>query len=238
MRRRSQTIHVACQKDGASLPVPSGKRLAFVMRMRRFLLLFTAVCGTVVTPLRVSAQWMPLRRQLADTIVLRDSVAAIGPVAPTSAASAMGAKARARIDSVVAMARAQLDKRYRFGGETPKGFDCSGLVRYVMAALDVSLPRTAREQARVGEEVPTDTAQLRPGDLLLFGRKGRVTHIGIYVGDGRMVHASTKAHRVVERPLLRKPAPGIAPWIGARRLLATTDTLTVAPRRDSLPNGG
>ncbi|HEX8851624.1 MAG TPA: C40 family peptidase [Gemmatimonadaceae bacterium] len=211
--------------------------------MRRFLLLFTVICGAIVTPLSVSAQWMPMRRQLADTIILRDSVVATAPVAPavakpSSAASAMGAKARARIDSVVAMARAQLDKRYRFGGETPKGFDCSGLVRYVMAALDVSLPRTAKEQARVGAEVPTDTAQLRPGDLLLFGRKGRVTHIGIYVGEGRMVHASTKAHRVVERPLLRKPAPGIVPWIGARRLLATTDTLTVTPRRDSLPNGG
>lgn len=212
------------------------------MRMRRSILVFTVTCGTLVAPMSVSAQWLPARRLVADTIVLRDSVATFGPTAPVSkpvsAASAMGAKARARIDSVVAMARAQLDKRYRFGGETPKGFDCSGLVRYVMAALDVSLPRTAREQARIGEAIPMDTAQLRPGDLLLFGRKGRVTHIGIYVGGGRMVHASTKAHRVVERPLLRKPAPGIVPWIGARRLLATTDSLTVSPRRDSLPNGG
>ena len=203
------------------------------------------MCGTFAVPVSAVAmpQWLPARRLAADTVVLRDSLATITPASPTigspsSAASVMGAGARARLDSVVAMARAQLDKRYRFGGESPKGFDCSGLVRYVMAALNVQLPRTAREQARIGEVVPTDTAQLRPGDLLLFGRKGRVTHIAIYVGDGRMVHASTKAHRVVERPLLRKPAKGIPPWIGARRLLATTDSLKVPPRRDSLPDGG
>lgn len=215
------------------------------MRMRRSFFVLTVTCGTFAAPVSAVAmpQWLPAQRLVADTIVLRDSVATIAPAtptvaSPTSAASMMGAKARARLDSVVAMARAQLDKRYRFGGETPKGFDCSGLVRYVMAALNVPLPRTAREQARVGEAVPADTAQLRPGDLLLFGRKGRVTHIAIYVGDGRMVHASTKAHRVVERPVLRKPAKGIPPWIGARRLLAGGDSLTVAPRRDSLPNGG
>ena len=97
-----------------------------------------------------------------------------------------------------------------------------------MRALDFSLPRTAREQATAGVPVPTDTAQLRAGDLLLFGRKGKVTHIGIYVGNGRFVHASTGAHRVVERPLLRKPARGIVPWIGARRLFATADDSATA----------
>ena len=91
-----------------------------------------------------------------------------------------------------------------------------------------SLPRTAREQARIGTAVATDTAQLRAGDLLLFGKRGKVTHIGIYVGDGEFVHASIKAKRVVERPLLRKPAPGILPWIGTRRLFAMPDDSTLA----------
>ena len=190
--------------------------------------------------------------QPVDSFAVRDSaVIAVPPSrvaaapatprpTPLSAASMIGARTRARIDSVVALARAQLNTRYRLGGESPKGFDCSGLVRYVMAALAISLPRTAREQARTGTAIPTDTSKLRPGDLLLFGTRGKVTHIGIYVGDGYMVHASTKAKRVVERPLLRKPAPGIKPWIGARRLLAGDDSLppSFLPRRDSLPNGG
>ena len=139
-------------------------------------------------------------------------------------------KVCARLDSVVAVARAQLGIRYRLGGESRRAFDCSGLVQYVMHALDYSLPRTAREQAKLGAAVPTDTAQLRAGDLLLFGKKGKVTHIGIYVGNGQFVHASIKAKRVVERPLLRKPAPGIVPWIGARRLIAMPDDSTLALR--------
>jgi cell wall-associated NlpC family hydrolase len=151
-----------------------------------------------------------------------------GILSGSTAARSMGARSRARLDSVVAVARAQLGTRYRLGGETPRAFDCSGLVQYVMRALDFSLPRTAREQATVGVAIPTDTAQLRAGDLLLFGKKGKVTHIGIYVGDGRFVHASTGAHRVVERPLLRKPARGIVPWIGARRIIAMPDDTTLA----------
>jgi cell wall-associated NlpC family hydrolase len=213
---------------------------------RSFLPLVLA--STLVVPVGVTAQG----RAVVDSFAVRENSVLIVPppslapraraaaASPLAAASAMGTRARARLDSVVALARAQLDTRYRFGGESPKGFDCSGLVRYVMAALDVALPRTAREQAKIGTAVPTDTAQLRPGDLLLFGKKGRVSHIGIYVGDGRMVHASTKAKRVVERPLLRAPAPGILPWIGTRRLLAGGDTAAtpIVPRRDSLPNGG
>ena len=105
-------------------------------------------------------------------------------------------------DSVVVLARSQIGTRYRFGGTTPKGgFDCSGFVRYVLGALKVALPRTAAQQATIGADVPKDTTRLRPGDLLTFGRGDRVTHIGIYVGDGRYVHASPKAGRVIETSL-------------------------------------
>lgn len=152
----------------------------------------------------------------------------------------------ARIDSVVAMARAQLGRRYRRGGESPTiGFDCSGLVQYVMRAFDVALPRTARDQARVGVPLPRDTSQLRPGDLLTFGTSKRITHIGIYIGNGHFVHASTGAGRVVERPLLRAPAKGIKSWIGVRRLLTDADSSsgialgadTTAPRPPAAGGG-
>ena len=125
-------------------------------------------------------------------------------------------------DSLVSVARAQIGTRYVFGGTTPNGFDCSGLVRYVMAALKVELPRTAAQQARIGDEVSTDPTSLRPGDLLTFGRRGRggVSHIGIYVGQGRYVHASSVAGRVIESDLNRTGSPLIKAWRGVRRIVA------------------
>jgi cell wall-associated NlpC family hydrolase len=250
--------HPVTRRSIFSLHAESGKRLAFVMCMRRPINSAVVMCATfgalAVAPNRAAAAVRP--QQIFSLVAALDSVAsgapgksegrtevsidapdrapngrAAGIFSGSSAARTMGARSRARLDSVVAIARAQLGTRYRLGGESPRAFDCSGLVQYVMRALDFSLPRTAREQATVGIPIPTDTAQLRAGDLLLFGRKGKVTHIGIYVGDGRFVHASTAAHRVVERPLLRKPAKGIVPWIGARRLIAMPDdsTLAIAP---------
>jgi cell wall-associated NlpC family hydrolase len=132
--------------------------------------------------------------------------------------------ARSLRDSIVALARAQVGKRYVYGGESPsRGFDCSGLVQYVAAALHIRLPRTARQQAHVGDAIPADTSRLLPGDLLTFGNGKTVSHIGIYVGDGRMIHASTAAGKVIETKLLRAPARGIKPWKGARRLLGEGD---------------
>jgi cell wall-associated NlpC family hydrolase len=126
-------------------------------------------------------------------------------------------------DSIVRVARAQVGKRYRFGGTTPsKGFDCSGLVRYVLGQLHMPLPRLAAQQARVGE--PIDRASLRPGDLLSFGGRDTVSHIGIYIGDGKYVHASSVAGRVIVSRLDRSPHRLIKPMRGARRLLALAET--------------
>jgi cell wall-associated NlpC family hydrolase len=132
-------------------------------------------------------------------------------------------------DSVVAIARAQLGKRYRFGGTTPeRGFDCSGLVKYVLQAIKVDVPRTSREQSRVGASIPGDTTQLRPGDLLMFGKpKAGVSHVGIYVGNGRYIHASSIAGRVIESPLDRPPSALIKVFKSARRVFGG-DTALVA----------
>ena len=124
-------------------------------------------------------------------------------------------------DSVVVLARQQIGTKYRFGGTTPKGgFDCSGFVRYILAALKIELPRTAQQQAALGANVPKDTTSLKPGDLLTFGRGNKVTHIGIYVGNGSYVHASPKAGRVIETSLSRTTSPLVKIWRGGRRVLA------------------
>ena len=125
-------------------------------------------------------------------------------------------------DSIVRVATAQVGKRYRFGGTTPnRGFDCSGLVRYVLDNVHIATPRTAYLQARVG--APVEPERLEPGDLVSFGPDS-VSHIGIYIGDGKFVHASSVAGRVVISRLNRQPSKLIKPLYGARRLLALAET--------------
>ncbi|MEP6832047.1 MAG: C40 family peptidase [Gemmatimonas sp.] len=122
-------------------------------------------------------------------------------------------------DSLVARARAQIGTRYKMGGTAPeRGFDCSGLVKFVAKAFDITLPRTARQQATMGTAVPKDLAAMKPGDLLTFGKGKTISHIGIYVGEGRFVHASTTSHKVIETSLIGTRSPLIKQWKGVRRV--------------------
>ncbi|MBL0939187.1 MAG: C40 family peptidase [Gemmatimonadaceae bacterium] len=133
-------------------------------------------------------------------------------------------------DSIVSKARSSLGTRYKLGGTKPGiGLDCSGLVRYAMSMLDMVMPRTAQGQSKIGSEIPKDVAALKPGDVLTFGRGARISHVGIYVGDGKMIHASTSQRRVIETAL-NKRNPLIRQWKGVRRLV---DSSTYA-LRDSL----
>ncbi len=87
-------------------------------------------------------------------------------------------------ERAVALARAELGVPYVWGGESPSGFDCSGLVQYVYSRLGVSLPRVAADQYGAGRHV--SRSDLRPGDLVFFDHLG---HVGIYMGGGRFIHA-------------------------------------------------
>jgi cell wall-associated NlpC family hydrolase len=90
------------------------------------------------------------------------------------------------LSPAVDLAQQYLGVPYVWGGESPSGFDCSGLVQYVYGQLGVDLPRTAADQARVGQPV-AGLADALPGDLLAF--HDPVDHIGIYAGNGLMVVA-------------------------------------------------
>ena len=163
---------------------------------------------------------------LCTTAVLSAS-ASVVRAQETKPFAALSSSAQALRDSVVRMAKAQVGTKYRFGGQTPeKGFDCSGLVKYVMAAFNRNVPRTARQQANEGLAIVRDTSSLLPGDLLTFGKtkKSAVSHIGIYIGDGRYIHASSKAGRVIESSIDRPVSPLIKIWRGARRLVADEDS--------------
>jgi cell wall-associated NlpC family hydrolase len=87
--------------------------------------------------------------------------------------------------------------KYRFGGTNPEtGLDCSGYVQYVYkSSVGVNLPRTASEQARIGERIAT--SEVRPGDMVFFNTRGfNNSHVGIYVGNGMFVHAPNSRSRV------------------------------------------
>jgi cell wall-associated NlpC family hydrolase len=90
-----------------------------------------------------------------------------------------------------------------------------------MAALRIELPRTANEQAKRGEAIPKDFALMQTGDLVTFSLGKRITHIGIYVGDGNFVHASVTARKVIESSLAEPGSWYARHWAGVRRVFAT-----------------
>ena len=105
--------------------------------------------------------------------------------------------------------------RYRFGGSSYDGIDCSAYVKKVYASLDLALPRTAREQYSLGVEVPT--AELQEGDLLFFRTYATFpSHVGIYIGNDLMIHASSEGRRVM---ISKMNTPFFqSRFIGARRI--------------------
>ncbi|GHE21364.1 C40 family peptidase [Halomonas urumqiensis] len=100
---------------------------------------------------------------------------------------------------ILSTAERALGTPYRFGGTTPSGLDCSGLVALAYRAAGIPVPRTADDQFR---ELPT-LDEARPGDLLFFDTAGRgkASHVGIYRGNGQMIHAPGRGRRVESTPL-------------------------------------
>ncbi len=89
---------------------------------------------------------------------------------------------------------------YRYGGVTPKGFDCSGLVHYAYRKAGIKIPRTTQDLYRVSRRLPIE--QAKPGDLLFFKINSRkLSHVGLYAGNGRFIHASTGQNRVADGSL-------------------------------------
>ena len=141
------------------------------------------------------------------------------PWTPPSLATVSGA-ARVAADAVET-ALAVRGTPYRWGGSDTNGFDCSGLIMYAYGAAGLTLPRRSLDQAEAGRSVGTDLARLAPGDILVFGREpgGPVTHVGLYVGDGRFIHSATGGTQV-SRLAADDPAGRwrFARWNDSRRL--------------------
>lgn len=137
---------------------------------------------------------MKLIKKTIAAILLAASVAAL-PL-PAMAATSNGVRG----DRVVRTALSYLGRPYVFGATGPRAFDCSGFTRYVMyKAVGIRLPRTAYSQSLVGRRITK--AALQKGDLVFFKNtyKPGVSHVGIALGDGRMVHAWTKGGVKIDR---------------------------------------
>ena len=92
-------------------------------------------------------------------------------------------------------ARDMLGKPYKFAGDTPAGFDCSGLVKYAYGRAGITLPRDTQSQQRMS--VLVSTHALRAGDLLFFDQEGKKkSHVGLYLGNSRFIHAPSSGGRV------------------------------------------
>ncbi|MFN2324395.1 MAG: C40 family peptidase [Gemmatimonadales bacterium] len=144
---------------------------------------------------------------------------ALVPLSPAAAGEGRAGEVRA---SAVNLALEAMGTPYRWGGTDANGFDCSGLIQYAYGEQGVALPRRSADQARAGVELPRELAALLPGDLLTFVTTAGsvVSHVGLYVGDGRFIHSATGG---VQVSLLSPTDPygrwWWERWVGARRVV-------------------
>jgi cell wall-associated NlpC family hydrolase len=167
-------------------------------------------------------EWKPPTE--AELAELARAVKAADTASPTVAAASVGAEAPKAAESIkdrlLRVAQRMLAVPYRFGGTTLWGLDCSGFVQKAFAFLDLGLPRTAREQFREGAKVAK--ADLSPGDLVFFRTYAKYpSHVGIYLGDNRFVHASSRERKVTIESL--DTPYYVKRYIGAKRLLLEED---------------
>jgi len=133
------------------------------------------------------------------------------PAGPAAAPALSGVVGRAAFDvvpvptatsgSAVQSALSKIGKPYRWGATGPNAFDCSGLVVWSFKQAGVSLPRSSRAISQVG--IPVSRVNLQPGDLVFFYKP--VSHVGIYIGNGKIVHASTRKSPVKVSDMSRMP---------------------------------
>ena len=133
---------------------------------------------------------------LCGTLAVGTAEASAKPVLPGSVQSPAQfvpppPKPPTLAERAVKLARSQLGVPYVYGGESPGGFDCSGLVMWVYGRLGIPLPHNAAALYSTGR--PVAVSHLRPGDLVFFHGLG---HVGIYIGQGRMIHAPQTGEQV------------------------------------------
>lgn len=121
--------------------------------------------------------------------------------------SAMGAR-------IIAEAEKYIGVRYVYGGTSPSGFDCSGLVQYTLKNVGISVNRSSRDQYKNG--VAVARSDLQAGDLVFFSKGGSITHVGIYAGNDKVIHSPSAGHTVCYTTLSHMCS--YSTYVGARRV--------------------
>ncbi len=123
-------------------------------------------------------------------------------------------KSSSKGQQIVNTAKKYIGVRYVYGGTTPSGFDCSGLVQYVCRQVGISVNRTSRSQYSNGVFVSKNN--LQPGDLVFFSKGSGISHVGIYAGGGQVIHAPSPGKRVCYVALSK--ICSYSNYVGARRV--------------------
>ncbi len=150
---------------------------------------------------------LPAAPQAPGPAAAAPAVTATAPVVPVAATrplAALGPQAAAPAaarTSAVRQALGKVGARYRHGAAGPDAFDCSGLVTWAYRSSGTSLPRSSRAMSGVG--TPVSRSELQPGDLVFFYKP--VSHVGIYIGNGKIVHASSRKSPVKVSDMGRMP---------------------------------
>ena len=138
----------------------------------------------------------------------QSSAKAETPAKTTSPANAaMGAR-------IIAEAEKYIGVRYVYGGTSPSGFDCSGLVQYALKNVGISVNRSSRDQYKNG--VAVARGDLQAGDLVFFSKGGSITHVGIYAGNDKVIHSPSAGHTVCYTTLSHMCS--YSTYVGARRV--------------------
>ncbi|MDX6506072.1 MAG: peptidoglycan DL-endopeptidase CwlO [Gaiellaceae bacterium] len=204
----SQQTQIVAQRDAARASVESqlGQRKALLGSIQGEIQHMKAAEAARQAQLRQQLQQQLAQQQAAQR---QTALAPTVPVATPSASPSI-APPPARYGGVVGIAMQYLGRPYVWGGASPSGFDCSGLVMYVYGQIGVSLPHSSYAQYGYGS--PVSRGDLQPGDLVFFDGLG---HVGIYVGNGSFIHAPHTGDVVKISSLSGWYA---ATYVGARRL--------------------
>lgn len=149
--------------------------------------------GDKVQVLEVKGDWALVYYEEMKGYVLRKYLVLEDDKSAVSRGASREKVSSKDVSAVLAMAKSLQGRPYVYGARGPKSFDCSGFVSYVyQKSVGINLPRVSRDQARFGKRVSRN--ELQPGDIVSFDTNGGnngVNHVGIYLGDGRFIHASS-----------------------------------------------
>lgn len=171
--------------------MPKFKKMAIVLAF-----LFTVLCGSELIGIpqyRNEVQAKTTKKTVASK---KTTTSKKTSTRTRSSRNSRGASSYSMSEMVVSYSKEYLGVPYVFGSSSSKSFDCSGFTMYVYKKVGISLPHSAKGQASMGTRV--SKSELKPGDLVFFQTyTSGISHVGIYIGDGKFIHASSGAGHVV-----------------------------------------